>query len=474
MLTNKIYQGHSLEVLKTFPDESIDMCVTSPPYWGLRDYGTNPQVWDNEFYEGECEHDWGENLLHPSRGNRGEVVETKHEVVGIKQPHITNSQNCKTCGAWKGELGLEPDFNLYVKHLCDIFDEVKRVLKKSGSCWVNIGDTYYTKSGSAFSGDRLAKKTYIKSTGISKANKVRGLGLLPTKTLTQIPSRFAIETINRGWTLRNEIIWHKPSCMPSSAVDRFTVDFEKLFFFTKSRKYYFKQQLEPLKPLNRWGGPVIKRPLNTKVDVDNSPYAVSYRTRNMQPKQEGRNKRTVWSINTKGFSEAHFATFPPELIETPIDAGCPETVCSKCGNPKELKIENKTDSSERRKIAKKKLNEDIKQGKVKVIAPQFRPNNPASAYEDLLREYCQREGMSKGEKIIKGYEPTCSCDVEFTSGIVLDPFFGSGTTAEVAMEQDKKWVGIELNQEYIDIAEKRLKSPTRKYKTRKKSEKFWG
>ena len=82
--------------------------------------------------------------------------------------------------------------------------------------------------------------------------------------------------------------------------------------------------------------------------------------------------------------------------------------------------------------------------------------------------------MSKGEKIIKGYEPTCSCDVEFTSGIVLDPFFGSGTTAEVAMEQDKKWVGIELNQEYVDIAEKRLKSPTRKYKTRKKSEKFWG
>ena len=111
MLTDKIYQGHSLEVLKTFPNESIDMCITSPPYWGLRDYGTNPQVWDDEYYRGECEHDWGERLLHPSRGNRGEVVETKHKAVGIKQPHTINSQECNVCGAWKGELGLEPDFN---------------------------------------------------------------------------------------------------------------------------------------------------------------------------------------------------------------------------------------------------------------------------------------------------------------------------------------------------------------------------
>lgn len=156
LVKDKILLGDSLEVLKELEDESIDMIVTSPPYWALRDYGT------------------------------------------------------------KEQLGLESTFDEYINKLCNVFDECKRVLKKNGTCWVNVGDSYINIS----------------------------------KCLAQIPNRFAIEMCNRGWILRNEIIWHKPNAFPSSVKDRFTVDFEKLFFFVKNKKYYFERQLEPVKDIS--------------------------------------------------------------------------------------------------------------------------------------------------------------------------------------------------------------------------------
>src|SRR3990167_10820798 len=195
---NMIIQGDSLEILKTLPDESIDCAITSPPYWALRDYGV------------------------------------------------------------KGQLGLEPTFQEYITKLCDIFDEVKRVLKKEGTCWVNIGDTYmgnssYSAKGrQGFGNDKIGMINKKQWTDPKHKNTVGRLrvrehtesGQIIEKSLCQIPSRFAIEMTNRGWILRNEIIWHKPNCMPSSADDRFTVDFEKIFFFVKNKKYCFKQQLE--------------------------------------------------------------------------------------------------------------------------------------------------------------------------------------------------------------------------------------
>jgi DNA modification methylase len=252
----RIINGDSLEVLRTLPDESVDCAITSPPYWALRDYG--------------CE----------------------------------------------GQLGLEPTFQEYIEKLCNIFDEVKRVLKKEGTCWVNIGDTY--------NGNKDGKTDnkvcdYLKNT---TTNLHKKKGDLPDKCLCQIPSRFAIEMTNRGWILRNEIIWHKPNCMPSSAEDRFTVDFEKVFFFVKSKKYYFEQILEPYTaPLDRWGGDNLKA--DNESEWDKGTGQSTYRTRNMRPNEEGRNKRTVWSITTKGFSEAHFATYPEALVEPMIKSGCP-------------------------------------------------------------------------------------------------------------------------------------------------------
>ena len=201
---NQIICGDCLDELKKIPDESVDMVMTSPPYWALRDYGV------------------------------------------------------------EGQLGLEPTFQEYINRLCDIFDEVKRVLKKEGTCWVNMGDTYANSGGLSNSApDRAGGKPKgtrgTQPSAIAKGGYERPDSGTISKCLLQIPSRFAIEMTNRGWILRNSIVWWKPNCMPSSVKDRFTVDYEMLFFFTKSKKYYFETQYEPYtEPMNRWGGDVLK------------------------------------------------------------------------------------------------------------------------------------------------------------------------------------------------------------------------
>lgn len=277
MQLDSIIQGSALEVLRTLPSDSIDCCVTSPPYWGLRDYGT--ATWEGG--DPECNH--FKNFLSSSKSTLHDKPEVKKMETGIPF-----AGDCGKCSAVRKDLqlGLEPDFRDYIKNLCDIFDEVKRVLKPEGTCWVNLGDTYGAD-----------------------------------KSLVQIPSRFASEMTDRGWILRNEIVWHKPNVMPSSVKDRFTVDFEKLFFFTKSKTYHFQQQFED-----------AVTDINTKArggfgslsGKNNTPD----RAKSNQPGKswtytDRRNKRAVWTISTKPFKEAHFATFPQELVETPIKAGCP-------------------------------------------------------------------------------------------------------------------------------------------------------
>lgn len=283
-MKSEIITGDCLEALKTLPNESIDCAITSPPYWALRDYG---------------------------------VV---------------------------GQLGLEPTFQEYITKLCDIFDEVKRVLKKEGTCWVNIGDTY---SGSGVGQKDTGKASYEENDFRKEPTKT----FLPDKSLCNIPARFSIEMQSRGWILRNKIIWHKPNCMPSSAEDRFTVDFEEVFFFVKSKKYYFEQQLEKMvsfdtsSPRGSKGvlGEVNSgRRVSKKVEdsvkffgegSDNPGNGVYGSTLGgITPNMEMglKNKRAVWRINTKGYSEAHFATYPEALVEPMIKAGCPKKICKHC------------------------------------------------------------------------------------------------------------------------------------------------
>lgn len=414
--TNKVYLGNCLDVLKTFPDESIDMCITSPPYWGLRDYGTEGQIWGGD---SDCEHDFTSSTRKLHSGSWGEKDRAlPHQKNATILNWEVEDKICHKCGAWKGELGLEPTPEMFISNLCDIFDEVGRVLRPHGSCWVNLGDSYCRNPNQQDQSGKTGIKTFKYNYNFKHTKKYGSA--YKTKSLVQIPSRFAIEMTNRGWILRNEIIWHKPSCLPASVRDRYTVDFEKMFFFTKNPKYYFKQQIEPVKESS------LKRAEYGLNQTDNSQKAVNVQnmkkmgTRFVNPK--GRNKRTVWHVNTASFKDAHFAVYPPELLESPIDAGCPEFVDKKTGKPRERVIEKH-------------------QGKV-------------TTYND------------------KGYDDGRD-DKEFKPGIVLDPFFGSGTTAQVAMEQDKDWVGIELNSDYEKISQKRLKPKIVEKKTRDLANKFW-
>lgn len=296
---NKIVQGDCLELMRELPDGSVDCVITSPPYWGLRDYGVN------------------------------------------------------------GQLGLESTHKEYITKLCNIFDEVKRVLKKPGTCWVNIGDTYASGGGKGV--EQSMKRRLATTTGAYPDNSPNSkLRNTMGKCLVGIPERFRLEmTDNRGWTLRNTIIWHKPSCMPSSVSDRFTVDFEYLYFFVKQRKYYFEQQKEPTVSKDN----IVRNRDITK--LNNTP-GRSKMNGLKENKYDFKNKRCVWKIPTRPFPEAHFAVYPPALIETPIKAGCPK------------------------------------------------------------------------------------------GGIVLDPFMGAGTTALVALKLNCQFIGFELNQEYVDMANKRI------------------
>ena len=296
-MKDTILLGNSLELLKTIPDNSIDCCITSPPYWGLRDYGHDEQ------------------------------------------------------------LGSEKHFKDFVNNLCNVFDEVQRVLKPTGTCFINLGDTYmndssYSEKGrQGFGNDKIGMIKKEKQ-GVKK------------KSLCMIPERFAIEMIDRNWCLRNQIIWHKPNAMPSSATDRFTVDFEKIFLFVKESKgYYFKQQLEKSIWAETDARSKIKGGKQSKGKAAEGVYA----TKNVSFTEGGmKNMRTVWTVNTEPSSEAHFATYPQRLVERMLSAGCPE------------------------------------------------------------------------------------------NGIVLDPFFGSGTTGLVAKKLNRHYIGIELNPEYVDIATKRI------------------
>lgn len=311
MKLNKIYVGNTIDVLRTFPTESIDMCITSPPYWGTRNYDTSPIIWDGI---PSCNHDF---VPYNSAGGFF----------------------CTKCGAWKGQLGQEPTLKLYVKHIVDVMDEVKRVLKPEGSCWLNLGDTYASGEVGRHDKNYGGEFDRPKWKGIKRKHATLDTGV-PDGSITNMPARVAIEmTDNRGWIERNGIIWHKPNAMPDGAKNRFSMDYEMLFFFVKNSKYYFERVLEP-------SAQYLKSPLKSHAKT--------------------RNKRSVWCLSVQAFPKAHFAVFPEKLIETPIRAGCPP------------------------------------------------------------------------------------------EGIVLDPFMGSGTVAVIAKKMGRNYVGVELNAEYVKIAEERL------------------
>lgn len=318
--------GDSRQLIKELDDKSIDCVVTSPPYWGLRDYKTEPIIFDGM---PDCEHDWinhhqpprfGKNLPDnmPSIGSNKSLQETCLVNGGY------DSDICSLCGAWRGQLGLEPTPELFIKHLLDFFDDVKLKLKDTGNCFVNLGDSYAgsgVNDGTKNAGmSNAAKRNDVK--GTSRPNtKVPGL---KPKCLCMIPQRFAWGMIEHNWILRNEIIWSKPNHMPESVTDRLTKAHEVIYHFVQQGKYYYDLDAirEPIKDTTHkryergWNG-------NGERDFPKGVQNHFKSFYNKDTKPTFKNPGDVWTITTQPYSEAHFATFPLELVRRPILAGCP-------------------------------------------------------------------------------------------------------------------------------------------------------
>ena len=396
---NKIICGDCLEVMKEMPAKSIDMVITSPPYWGLRDYGTGPN-----------------------------------------------------------QLGLEPTPELYIEHLTQIFNEAKRVLKKEGTLWLNIGDTYGGSGGD--------HKEWHKNDAGFQGGLMRGCQpkkLMP-KCLLMVPERLSWSLIQNGWILRNKIIWYKPNAMPSSVTDRFSNRWEYLFMFSKSQRYYFdldgvrephqypadvarrmrQDKMEGVQPFKK-GDPICR---HTKIPNQTSESFGSPRARYNREGHEnldtinplGKNPGDVFEINTQPFPEAHFAVFPEKLCEKPIKAGCPEEVCKKCGKARERIVERKLDPSWKPKYESRyKDSHGTEEG-----------GNPRSRHKNTAIE----QALHTSTKTV-GWT-SCNCNAGFEGGVVLDPFAGAGTALLVAKEMKRRFIGIDIKQEYCDMCEKRL------------------
>ena len=389
-----VYHGDSLEVLRELPEASAHCCVTSPPYWGLRDYGT--AQWEGG--EVDCPH----TNLHGAQGKTGDRAGRA----------FTGAQNfyrgvCAKCGARRvdQQLGLEKTPEEYIARMVDVFREVRRVLRDDATLWLNIGDSYCSDGGRdrkpiTLPGDhvpsgwtnraaphRVHAVRKGKDCDPKRGHAALGQPLhvctasnLKPKDLVGIPWMLAFALRADGWYLRSEIIWAKPNPMPESVTDRPTKAHEQIFLLAKSPRYYYdadaiaeETQGHPNRRPTGWADKgdhsaidwSIKRKGLNRVH-GNIPGRSDGGSACNDPDQNNRNKRSVWTVTSAPFPEAHFATFPPKLIEPCILAGCP------------------------------------------------------------------------------------------ADGVVLDPFGGAGTTALVAKENGRRFVSIELSAEYCAMQAKRL------------------
>ena len=351
-----------LDALRGMADESVHMICTSPPYWGLRSYGVD------------------------------------------------------------GQLGLEESPDLYVQKMVEVFQEVRRVLRKDGTLWLNLGDSYNSPGPSNHGKSDIVHRG-TNNDEWSQPSTRRVISLKP-KDLCGIPWRVALALQADGWYLRSDIIWAKANPMPESCTDRPTKSHEYVFLLTKSAKYFYD-------------GEAIKEDVLCAGDTRTGCYGGQTPPGGggggLQPGAiigGSRNRRSVWTIPTESFPGAHFATFPRKLVEPCILAGSSaKGCCSECGAPW-------------RRVARKQH-------------PPTRKTTSAGPYAD--------HGLLGGNRFDEpiqtqtlGWEPTCKHDAEIIPCTVLDPFVGSGTTLLVAQRHGRRGIGIDLSPAYLDMAVNRL------------------
>lgn len=457
---HSVLQGDVRKALATLPDGLVDCVMTSPPYWGLRDYKIEPVVWDG--VEG-CEHEWGEELVRVQSGGGNNGVPEEWQRPS-RQAHTGGSsgQFCSKCSAWKGQLGLEPTFQLYVKHIVDVFHQVKRVLKKTGCLYLNLGDTY---NGS---GERNPDKWNFKEVAYKPSFRDKQLS---QKCLIGIPERIMLGLIDDEWILRNKIIWHKPNHMPSSVKDRFSNGWEAIYFFVKQARYWFDLDAvrEPhttnenrphgIIRAREWGYDskfaglmgIPDKPQKTTREGTMLPEGARIRhgldgSTLGETNPSGKNPSDFWTVNTQPFPEAHFATFPEKLVERPIKASCPAEICITCGKARERIVE--------KQIPKMgvDLPADYDEGS---FADNIKlSKNSGLRFKGNKEEWYAWQEQHPAKTL--GWT-TCSCsEKSYRAGIVLDPFAGSGTVALVAKSLQRSSISIEIKPEYVEILKRRI------------------
>lgn len=388
------------------PSQSVHTCVTSPPYWGLRDYG-----------------------------------------------HA-------------GQLGLESTPDEYVSSMVAVFREVGRVLREDGTVWLNLGDSY--AGGGNYRGmnseSTLAPKQASNrgARGLSQQLGAAGKDTgLQSKNLCGIPWRVAFALQADGWYLRSDIIWSKPNPMPESVTDRPTKSHEYIFLLSKRERYYYDAAAiaEPASQsmLDQiaagYDGTATKDFVGNGVqDASAVKSRILRRFNGSTAAKSGaggdrndggrcgvpiesvnRNKRSVWTVTTKPYSGAHFATFPPDLIEPCILAGCPERCCSECGAPWVRQIEL---------------------GEIQSTGGSV--NNRRNGHTNFGGSDMNCGEFTQRAHVTTGWQPSCQCNAGTVPGTVLDCFGGAGTTGLVADRLQRNAILIELNPTYADMARNRV------------------
>jgi DNA modification methylase len=423
-----VYAGDCRAVMAELPGASVHTVVTSPPYWGLRDYGTATWTGGDE----ACDHVAGRggHLRDSAASTRGGAnkVETAQA--------IPYRDVCGKCGATRvdGQIGLESTPEAYVETMVAVFREVRRVLRDDGTVWLNLGDTY--ASGERATGRNDTDRETPGGRGGSFRGGVRRVtdqrdGLKP-KDLVGIPWRVAFALQADGWYLRSDVVWSKPNPMPESVTDRPTKSHEYVFLLSKRERYYFDADAVRLPVSPNWqrgaGPPVPEHGYHVLTEG-----RTGHQARRVYDEPKGANIRSVWTIATQPYPGAHFATFPEALVKPCVKAGTSERgVCPDCGAP--WVRQTRREGGER--YATGKSAEKNGAGLVTAF----------SGYMD---------GSSAPTFITTGWRPSCHHDVEPVPATVLDPFAGSGTTGRVAQRLGRRAVLIDLNPAYLLQALKR-------------------
>lgn len=365
-MNNKVLllNGDSLEILKNFPNNTFHTAVTSPPYWQLRDYFVDNQ------------------------------------------------------------LGHEATPEEYVENLVDILREVKRVLRKDGTLWLNIGDGYNNNSGFCRSSKEWQRGGRKSGSADKKLFKHK---YIKQKDLIGIPWRVAFALQENGWYLRCDIIYSKTNIMPDGAKDRPTRSHEYIFLLSKSKKYFYDYYavLEDTKD----------RPSRVQGFGANEQHGTFRQDQDRTFEHYGkRNKRSVWHTSVSSFKGKHYATFSQELIDPCVASSTSQKgCCIKCGSPWK-RIFDKVRVEIDKKYSPKKMTEII----------NFFPEM------EEKKEY-------QLQLIEKGWEKQCDCNTHKTKPcIILDPFSGMATTGVVALKYNQNYVGIEINKEYLEMSRRRL------------------